>query len=1045
MNPTNGLYQDLSDLVECYEHTRAETGAADISQFAPPTDHPHYHQVVAELIRVDLEYEWQDGRRISTAEYRKRFPEVLAKRECLNQIAYEEYRLRRFAGEAVPRDEFSKKYGVTVEDWKELPVGDPNPSSSRGEDPSPERGARAARPGSQPPSWRAVGDEAFPKVGDCFLGFDLVGELGSGAFGRVYLARHGDLAKRFVALKVTAEASDEPQRLAQLQHTNIVPIYSLHEQGSLRAICMPFLGANSLADVLQTFEVNHSIPASGQAIVSTLAARQVSTLVRQTADRTVSDANETVLSQDQGSRGTIQRLGNMSYRDAAAWIMARVADGLAHAHEHGIVHRDLKPANILLSDDGEPLILDFNLSVSNSAASSSKSLIGGTLPYMAPEHIEAIRRGGEVLPQSDIYSLGVILFEMLTGRTPYPIHRGPFEPVTAQMLRDRQAPAPPVGSINKTVSPDLESIVSRCLAIDPHSRYETARQLHDDLQRHIDHRPLRYAPNRSLGERARKWARRHPRVSSSMSIATVSALIVLALATSLRLRSVELSQADSTRALHKLQSVVRDARPVLNTPFVSRATLDEAVRSVEQTANRHGFLRTADPTDWPDYESLDEPSRRDFRRAAVEVLYLLANSKAQQAVRDQGNQGHLFDHALHINELASQTDRDRSFSKGMLLQKARLLEASDRPQLALAARQQATKANVGDAHSQRLLAFESSIRHDFDSAASLLDELIQKAPEDYTLWFSLGNCHLQLRRYAEAAQYFSVAVLLQPEFTLGFDHRGFARLQNEEFADARRDFDIVLSRRPDLTATLVNRALASKGLDETGKAVADLQRALDQGAIQTRIHFLLARWKRELGDEAGAATAFEIGLRSTPRDEYSWVARGVAKISADPEAALADFAEAVKLNPRFQPAWQNIAHVHSQLNQTDKAIEAMDQLVDIDARDAGSLASRGVLLARLGERDEAITDATRALEISQDALLVYQVGCIYSLVGREHPGDAKTAIQFVAKALQDDAALVRTAMNDADLSPIREIPALQRVLAAARAINQAATAGTEAK
>ena len=91
---------------------------------------------------------------------------------------------------------------------------------------------------------------------------------------------------------------------------------------------------------------------------------------------------------------SIRRIGNMSYLHAAVWIMTRVADGMACAHEHGIVHRDLKPANILLTDDGEPLILDFNLATGRSETETTVALIGGTLPYMAPEHLVALRSGG---------------------------------------------------------------------------------------------------------------------------------------------------------------------------------------------------------------------------------------------------------------------------------------------------------------------------------------------------------------------------------------------------------------------------------------------------------------------------------------------------------------------------------------------------------------------------------------------------------------------------------------------------------------------------
>ena len=107
----------------------------------------------------------------------------------------------------------------------------------------------------------------------------------------------------------------------------------------------------------------------------------------------------------------------LGYVQAVLWLVARLADGLAHAHERGILHRDLKPANILLGDDGEPLLLDFNLAADTKLRShASAALIGGTLPYMAPEHLQALKDGTR-LPdaRSDLYSLGAILFELLTA------------------------------------------------------------------------------------------------------------------------------------------------------------------------------------------------------------------------------------------------------------------------------------------------------------------------------------------------------------------------------------------------------------------------------------------------------------------------------------------------------------------------------------------------------------------------------------------------------------------------------------------------------
>jgi serine/threonine protein kinase len=466
------------------------------------------------------------------------FGDVLSDSNYLEPIAFEEYRLRRIAGERVTREHYRELYDLPTENWPDLPLGEvrERPLASLGS-----TGKLSATDGiARSSSLLADSTRLLPDVGDRFLGFELVSELGRGALGRVYLARQGDLARRFVALKITARGCDEAQHLAQLQHSNIVPIYSFHTYDSLQAVCMPFLGRRTLADVVHSFRCGDPFPASGQALIGTLGVHLASAI---STDQTAEEQAAAIESQCKlvARTDVVRRMEQMTFIDAAAWIISRVADGLAHAHEHGIVHRDLKPANVLVSDDGEPLILDFHLS----AQQPADAVIGGTLPYMSVEQLEALLHGGEIGRKSDIYSLGVILFELLTGKTPYPIRFGTFPEVIAQMLEDRQQPVPSVRTFNKRVSCDLDSIVSRCLAADPSQRYESARQLHEDLACHLAHRSLRYAPNRSLVERSRKWIRRHPRVFSATSMAMLTGAAIVILVASLAMYSHRVARADA--------------------------------------------------------------------------------------------------------------------------------------------------------------------------------------------------------------------------------------------------------------------------------------------------------------------------------------------------------------------------------------------------------------------------------------------------------------------------------------------------------------------
>ncbi len=196
-------------------------------------------------------------------------------------------------------------------------------------------------------------------------------------------------------------------------------------------------------------------------------------------------------------------LGRASYVDAVCWIGSCLADGLHYAHQRGLVHLDIKPSNVLVASDGQPMLLDFHLArAAAPAGAASIDRLGGTRGYMSREQVlgTAAVREGRPLPlaidgRSDIYSLGVLLYESLAGRLP-------AEDETESRRHLRRA--------NPLVSRGLEDVLHKCLARNASARYGDAGQLAADLRRHLASLPLRGVANRSLPERWQKWRRRKP-------------------------------------------------------------------------------------------------------------------------------------------------------------------------------------------------------------------------------------------------------------------------------------------------------------------------------------------------------------------------------------------------------------------------------------------------------------------------------------------------------------------------------------------------------
>ena len=194
----------------------------------------------------------------------------------------------------------------------------------------------------------------------------------------------------------------------------------------------------------------------------------------------IADANDDLNAQESPSPAQILRKG--SYVDGVIHLACQLADALAHSHGRGIYHRDIKPSNVLMTAEGRPLLLDFNLSVD---AGLPAWKVGGTLPYMPPEELANLVRKKpdshpfHYDPRSDLFSLGVIVYELLTGKLPFgAIPRdGPLEEMASQ-LRQQQAKGPqPIRSLNGQVDRRLARLVESCLAFDPEHRPQTAQQL----------------------------------------------------------------------------------------------------------------------------------------------------------------------------------------------------------------------------------------------------------------------------------------------------------------------------------------------------------------------------------------------------------------------------------------------------------------------------------------------------------------------------------------------------------------------------------------
>ncbi|HMB69623.1 MAG TPA: serine/threonine-protein kinase, partial [bacterium] len=272
-------------------------------------------------------------------------------------------------------------------------------------------------------------------------------------------------------------------------------------------------------------------------------------------------------------------------------LLRQICDAVNYAHQRGVIHRDLKPSNILITEDGEPKILDFGLARitdSDTEALSIVSEVGsirGTLPYMSPEQTRG--KPDEIDVRTDVYSLGVILYELLAGRLPYDTSKSSIVDAVRVITDESPAPFRSLTGAGKLAGSDLETIVRKALEKEADQRYASAAALSDDLERYLTDQPIQAVPPSTMYQ-VRKFVRRN-RWGVGVAMAAVLALAAFAVASTVQARRVALARDDAQAQAARAEAMNTFLRDMLESadPWAGgsgdvtvAATLDAAVDEV---------------------------------------------------------------------------------------------------------------------------------------------------------------------------------------------------------------------------------------------------------------------------------------------------------------------------------------------------------------------------------------------------------------------------------------------------------------------------------
>jgi tetratricopeptide (TPR) repeat protein/tRNA A-37 threonylcarbamoyl transferase component Bud32 len=365
--------------------------------------------------------------------------------------------------------------------------------------------------------------------GTVLLGYEVLEELGRGGMGVVYKARQVKL-DRLVALKMILAGShagtedlarlrSEAEAVARLQHPNILQIYDVGEHEGLPYLSLEYCPGGAFSKKLS---------------------------------------------------------GTPLPPAEAASLLVTLALAVQAAHDKGIVHRDLKPGNVLLAADGTPKVADFGLAkrMDDASGRTHTGVVIGTPSYMAPEQAQARR---EIGPTVDVYALGAILYECLTGRPPFKADT-PYETILQVISVE---PVPP-GRLNARVPRDLETICLKCLNKEPGKRYASAGELAADLVRFQRGEPIKARPV-GRAERLLRWTRRNPALATLTTAVAALLLILVAGSVRIAIRMSALAAVESGLR-EKSQQQEQDALDLLERQRQSETTLENAERAQQQSS-----------------------------------------------------------------------------------------------------------------------------------------------------------------------------------------------------------------------------------------------------------------------------------------------------------------------------------------------------------------------------------------------------------------------------------------------------------------------------
>jgi serine/threonine protein kinase/Tfp pilus assembly protein PilF len=904
--------------------------------------------------------------------------------------------LQRFRrGERPALTEYAARYPELAEEIREL-----FPALVLMEDvrPGPKTvvGA-AAEPAGVNPLWR---------LGE----FRIVREIGRGGMGVVYEAEQESLGRR-VALKVLPPRAPSDSQLverfrreakaaARLHHTNIVPVFGVGEEGGNHFYVMQYIEGCPLDKILAELRRLRGEPGRPESSPTETEAD-----VRPDSGASSPAAVGPPLVSPAGPTSPCSSSPfsdpQRPFSKSVAHMGAQAADALEYAATQGVLHRDVKPSNLLLDVWGNVWLTDFGLAKATGTPDLTRTGdLLGTLRYMAPERLR-----GRADVRSDVYSLGLTLYEMLALRPAFTADS------QGELLHRITSTEPPrLDRLDPSLPRDLVTVVHKAMAKDPADRYPTPRELADDLRRFLDDRSI-LARRVRLPEQAWRWCRRNPTMAAL--VAALLALLLLATGSWLWFEQQQAERRGRAReaveaALAQVPGLRRqgrwpEAHAVLDQ---ARSRLDDA-RSEEL---RQRLIREQEDLDLAatleqirltpaiedgrfDYPGMSAAYARAFAQAGLDVRGDEEEAAARLQVADLRPELVVaLDHWALVADalgdgplrgrllrLARQADPDpewgdRFREPAVWEDRARLRRLAEEAQQCL---DEETPDKGPTPPLLTLLAKKLGQKE--GEAEPLLRAAQRRHPEDFWLNFALGEA-LRERKPAEAVGFYRAALATRPAVAEVHHEVGMALYRQGQYEEAIPFFHRAIDLKP-RGAFHNNLALCLLARGQLEKAIAEFHRAseMDPGSPFPHFNLGLCLHSRRRLDEA--LTALQRAVELDPRYALAhyyvgWCLQDKGRL----DEAMTAYRRSIVCDPAGAAAHNNLGTCLQTRGQMEEAMTEYRRAMEIDPKFTLPHNNLGMCLQARGSLEEAMAEYRRAIAIDpEDALGRNKLGaCLYA-------------------------------------------------------------------